>query len=510
MGEVYEATDTTTQTSVALKLMRVRSAEDTEESSHEWEVRFEREVRAIRGLESPHVVRVHDSGVDSSTGDRFLVMELLDGEDLAELQKRLGPLPVDTALRLVAQTCLGLERAHAAGVVHRDIKPGNLFLTREAEKRSVRILDFGIARVGGGGDDADLTELTRTGSMLGSPLYMAPEQARGSKGVDIRADVWSLGVVLYRLLSNTLPHTKGDGGLGELLIAICCEPAPAVQSRAPWVPPAVAEIVHRALSIDRTKRFASVREMYQAIVDLLPNGSVEIDDAMLVPLDASERDVVAPSAGISSLTPAGSSLPARDGREPGSETNAAVSATPRGRAPVPKGRTLALVGLAGVVAALLVVFVGVKLGASSRPSTASPLPSVASPAVITASLEVPEGATIEVDGAVVTNVAGRVELRGIAGAVRAVKVKAGAGELVADVVLSERGAHPSALTLPAAPALPAAASTNDRAPASSVASPRPAARPVAAQPRPRETSAASSASKLPPAPATGGLRTDFE
>ncbi len=301
MGEVYRAVDTTNGQPVALKLMSAERA-GSPEKIREWEVRFDREVQAIGGVRSPHVVQVLDAGIDPETRARYLVMELLEGEDLARVIKRLGPLPVDVALRIAAQICMGLAQAHARGIVHRDIKPGNVFLGAHAGMRTARILDFGVARLTGG-EEAELTDVTRTGSMIGSPQYMSPEQARGSKAVDHRADIWSVGVVLYRMLSGTLPHEMGtDGGFGELLISICFVTAPAIQSRAPWVPPAVAELVHRALSIPREARFGTAHEMAAALLALIPGGSTQVTEASLVPLADSARAEVAPKADISSVT----------------------------------------------------------------------------------------------------------------------------------------------------------------------------------------------------------------
>ena len=140
-----------------------------------------------------------DAGVDRDSGLPFLVMEYLAGADMSALLKRLGKLAPDLALRIVAQASLGLQKAHDAGVIHRDIKPANLFLAqRDAGEIVVKLLDFGIAKLTmEQAEDAESAALTRTGSVLGSPLYMSPEQARGnSKNIDSRADIWSLGVVL--------------------------------------------------------------------------------------------------------------------------------------------------------------------------------------------------------------------------------------------------------------------------------------------------------------------------
>ncbi|UQA57658.1 serine/threonine-protein kinase [Polyangium aurulentum] len=288
MGAVYEANDESTGQRVAVKVVTAEVARN--------EVllgRFEREVRAARGLDTPHVVRFLDAGRDPISGLPFLVMEVLEGEDVARIFKRTGPMRPDLAMRIVAQACLGLEVAHAQRIVHRDIKPANLFLARGpgALDRTVKILDFGIAKLAPdasvAGEAGEITGLTRTGSMLGSPLYMSPEQARGHKNIDARADIWSLGVVLYAALAGRTPHQDNDA-LGDLIIAICTEPAPPVTQLAPWVPREVAALVHRALSLDPAGRFQSAGEMRAAIGALLPGGFAIRED-MLVPLPEAER-----------------------------------------------------------------------------------------------------------------------------------------------------------------------------------------------------------------------------
>src|SRR5262249_51853008 len=163
-------------------------------------------------------------------------MELLSGADLNEPVRRIGPLPPDVALRIVGQACLGLESAHEKGIVHRDIKSANLFLASSgADERVVKLLDFGIAKVRADQlSQSDSHALTRTGAMLGSPLYMSPEQARGAKTLDGRSDVFSLGVVMYEALAGSTPNDQCQT-LGELILAVCSAKPKPVQEHAPWV-----------------------------------------------------------------------------------------------------------------------------------------------------------------------------------------------------------------------------------------------------------------------------------
>ncbi|WP_437619564.1 serine/threonine-protein kinase [Sorangium sp. So ce1151] len=280
MGAVYEARHTGTGRRVAVKVILGQAADD------DLVRRFQREARAVGAVESEHIAQVFDTGRDRETGAPYIAMEFLEGEDVQALIERLGPLPVDLALRIGLQACLGLERAHEAGIVHRDIKPANLFLARkQGGQRAIKLLDFGVAKVadnslGNGG-------MTKSGALLGSPLYMSPEQARGSGAVDARSDIWSLGISLYHALSGHRPNEHLTG-LGELVLAICTTPVRWIQEVAPWVPPEVAHVVHRALVIDPAGRTASAAELAAALRAFLPNGEA-IVDAMLVPLDAAAR-----------------------------------------------------------------------------------------------------------------------------------------------------------------------------------------------------------------------------
>jgi serine/threonine-protein kinase len=186
-----------------------------------------------------------------------------------------------------------LQKAHEARVIHRDIKPANLFLAKLGEnRRKVKLLDFGVAKIKLETVGVDTSGLTRTGSMLGSPLYMSPEQARGQKIIDSRADIWSLGVCLYQALTGRRPHQDIDG-LGELIIAICSELPQPVQELAPWVPSNVAAIVHGALQFAPEDRFQTATSMLDAITAELADGYA-ITDEMLSPISTDEKSKVMP------------------------------------------------------------------------------------------------------------------------------------------------------------------------------------------------------------------------
>jgi eukaryotic-like serine/threonine-protein kinase len=243
--------------------------------------RFHREARAASAVDTPHIARVLDFGTDPEMDAPYMVMELLHGADLDHLLRRVGSLPPDTVLRIAAQVCLALEKAHGARVIHRDIKPANIFLARgTAGDAVVKILDFGIAKIKP--RPGELTSgLTRSGTILGSPRYMSPEQAKDSRSIDVRTDLWSLGMVLYHAMSGNPPHHEIQT-LGELIFAIVTSPPRLSPELFPGVPREVASVVHGALELDPAQRFPSATAMLDAIRPLLPGGW-SLDEGMLAP-----------------------------------------------------------------------------------------------------------------------------------------------------------------------------------------------------------------------------------
>jgi serine/threonine-protein kinase len=290
MGAVYRAVHVGTNRRVALKVIHG----DATRHGPEVIARFVREARAAGAIDTQHIVQVLDFGVDEQQGVPYLAMELLAGEDLEHLMERLGPLSPDLAIRIVGQACLGLHKAHEAGVVHRDIKPANLYLARrDGGEIIVKVLDFGIAKVkldhlG----SAENQQLTRTGSVLGSPRYMSPEQAKGLRSIDQRTDLWSLGAVLYQALTGRSPHHDLET-LGQLIIAICSESPAPVQNFAPWVSPELAAIVKGLLTLDVEQRFQNAPALLDALRALQPGGFA-LHESALTPLSPDERERVAP------------------------------------------------------------------------------------------------------------------------------------------------------------------------------------------------------------------------
>ena len=244
MGTVYEAEHVAIGRRVALKLLAERYAKDPIVRA-----RFEREARATTTIAQPHVVEVLDMGI-TEDGQPFIVLELLEGETLGEHLAREGRLEPAEAAWVGFQVFSALAVAHARGVVHRDLKPDNVYLqTRAGDARYVKLLDFGVSKLLNEPLDLDLTQ---TGSVMGTPRYMSPEQARGQHDLDHRIDVFTAGILLYEMLSGRTPY-QGDS-YNAMLAALLEQTPPALRDIAPEVPPELAELVTRAMAKDREER----------------------------------------------------------------------------------------------------------------------------------------------------------------------------------------------------------------------------------------------------------------
>lgn len=256
MGTVYEGENLRIERKVAIKVLHAHVA-----SSPEFALRFEREARASARIGSQYVCDVLDLG-DLPNGDRYLVMEYLEGESFEE---RLETRRLDARqLAPIAFEVLdGLGSMHQASVIHRDLKPANVFLAKRSGGRpeTVKILDFGVAKIVPRGDEPG--EMTSTGMMMGTPLYMSPEQARGARDVDGRTDLYAASVMFYRALTGEVPHS-GDN-LHELLFKIVLEDPRPILELAPDVDPAFAAIVTRGLARDPDARWPSARAYQEAI-----------------------------------------------------------------------------------------------------------------------------------------------------------------------------------------------------------------------------------------------------
>ena len=450
MGTVFEAVHTGTGSRVAIKLI---VSNDIKEEIF---VRFQREARAAGTIDSHHIVRIFDMGTDERSGSPYMVMERLFGEDLSQLMRRVGPLSPHVAVALAAQAALGLAKAHESGVVHRDIKPANLFLHDGGDQREVvvKILDFGIAKVLM--DALQKSEeggLTRTGSMLGSPHYMSPEQAQGLRTIDHRSDIWSLGVVLYKMLAGQTPHAHLQT-LGQVILAICSHRTRPVQDLAPWVPPEVAMIVERCLQPDPNHRFQNANELFAALRNV-GQGLPSLRRAEIVPLDESQRMRILPQP-----VPFRADVPT-NGTQHGMTQSPLEAAAPATKSNVPL-----LLGAAALMAAIGIGGIGVSMAAKRKhppPTTATTAP----PATMTAAASVapvaaqvrsvslqisPPDAVVEVDGLARELVGDAVEISGAPGSVVSVHVTAGGAETTQNVAITEGGAIPPKLTVTPLPA----------------------------------------------------------
>jgi serine/threonine protein kinase len=248
MSTVHLALDTRLERHVAIKLLAEHLADDPTFVS-----RFQREALSAARLVHPNVVQVFDSGFDPATGRHFIVMEYVPGQSLAEILREQPQLGLDETLSVVVQACHGLDYAHRQGVVHRDVKPGNLLRSPDGV---VKLADFGIARA------TDQSSITQVGSVLGTAAYLAPEQAAGEEAGPT-ADLYSLGVVTYQCLAGRLPYEAGS--LSELVLKQQREAPPRLDELRDDVPTTLAAAVAVALSISPRARYQSARGMAEAL-----------------------------------------------------------------------------------------------------------------------------------------------------------------------------------------------------------------------------------------------------
>jgi eukaryotic-like serine/threonine-protein kinase len=254
MGVVVAARHLELDDRVAIKFLLPHALDNPEIVT-----RFAREARAAVKIKSQHVARTFDVG-RLDDGSPYIVMEYLEGVDLATQVRTGGRLSIESAITLVLQTCEALAVAHALGIIHRDLKPANLFLTRASDgSECIKVLDFGISKLAGGG----VGLVTNTDATMGSPLYMAPEQMVSARDVDARCDIWSLGVTLFELLTAQRPFA------GENIAQLCTEVAvgatPSVRESRADVPPGLENVISRCLEKDRERRFSNVGELALAL-----------------------------------------------------------------------------------------------------------------------------------------------------------------------------------------------------------------------------------------------------
>ncbi len=256
MGTVYRAVHVTLGQRVAIKLISGEHLQSSEARK-----RFSVEAKAAAKLRSRHVVQVYDDG-ETAEGNPYIVLEYLEGETLEQRLEREHDIPLADAVRIVAHVSRALARAHAQGIVHRDLKPANIFLVKSEDDEVgwiAKVLDFGIAKLENQGEKGT----TQAGTVLGTPLFMSPEQVRGASSVDHRADLYSLGMCLFHMLTGDFAYYSPN--YSDILIGICTLPLPSLREKAPWAPEAVEHWFQRACAKEPLERFQSADEMSEAL-----------------------------------------------------------------------------------------------------------------------------------------------------------------------------------------------------------------------------------------------------
>ena len=242
---------------VAIKFLRASALANPEAVA-----RFEREARSAARIRSEHVARVMDVG-RLPTGADYMVIEFLEGQDLSQVIATRGPLPVKDAVGYILQACDAIGEAHSLGIVHRDLKPANIFMAHRPNRSIViKVLDFGISKTMAFGG-VPTSNLTDASAVMGSPLYMSPEQLRSTRDADARSDIWALGATLYQLLAGVTPFQAET--VAMLCIVILSQPPHPLRARRSDVPPELEAVVLRCLEKDPARRFASVAELVHAL-----------------------------------------------------------------------------------------------------------------------------------------------------------------------------------------------------------------------------------------------------
>ncbi|MDX2052366.1 MAG: protein kinase [Polyangiaceae bacterium] len=302
MGAVFEGENIRINRRVAIKVLHAALA-----SNKEVVQRFEREAQAAGRIGNDHILEVLDLG-DLPDGDFFMVMEYLEGEPLSDRIRRLGRMSPEQVAPLMAQVLTGLQAAHTAGIIHRDLKPDNIFVLKEkaGQKDFVKIIDFGISKFQPLGGEM---KMTRTGSVMGTPYYMSPEQASGSSEADHRSDVYAVGVMMYEAVTGKVPFEAST--FNQLLFKIVLDEVPKPETIVPDLDPGFASLIHKAMARDKEARFQDCTSLRNAILEWQRTGA-----AVSVP----------PPGGVEGH------LPGKAREAFGSQTDVMPAATPPGGA----------------------------------------------------------------------------------------------------------------------------------------------------------------------------------
>ncbi|HWZ92026.1 MAG TPA: protein kinase [Polyangiaceae bacterium] len=378
MGVVLAARHLELEERVAIKLI----LSDDGPKAADFVARFVREAKLASKIKNEHVVRVIDVARLES-GEPYIVMELLEGQDLSELLAQHGPLPLELAALYLLQACEAIAEAHALGIVHRDLKPANLFLTTRRDGRPcVKVLDFGISKLVGDAGQA----MTKTNALLGSPYYMSPDQLVQSRDVDARSDVWALGVILFELLTKRYPFDAEDAP--QLIAHILHTPPPSLATVRPDLPPALGELVAAALVKDRTQRIQDVAEFSRRLAVFAPEAgrySLQVITGTL-----SRQSGALPKSAL----PAGSSGAWGAASPTASPSGAPGTTAPGASVTLPSsgsgGRTAVIVAVLGAVVAVVVGAVFAFRGRGVAPSSAESSPVAATaPVAVSAPAALP-------------------------------------------------------------------------------------------------------------------------
>ncbi len=373
MGVVVAATHVTLEERVAIKFLLPQALTNGEAVA-----RFLREARAAVRIKSEHVARVTDVG-QLETGAPYMIMEYLDGADLGTVAQRRGPFAIDDAVECLLQACEAIAEAHALGIVHRDLKPANLFLVTRADGTpSVKVLDFGISKVTGMAASGSDLSMTKTTTVMGSPLYMSPEQMASSRDVDARTDIWALGAILYELLTGTVPFQADT--ITQLCVMILQQAPPSLRALRPDAPEGLERVILRCLDKDRNRRFATVAELAHALAPFAPRRAR---------LSIERVSRVIEGAGLGGSQPnLDESMPPSSRIEPGTGAAWGASGVKRRSNGLVIGLVVALLVLAGGAGAAVMLFRGHgDAKSSTTPVPAEPPKTESTPAAAPAGTE---------------------------------------------------------------------------------------------------------------------------
>jgi len=379
MGVVYLAEHPVIGRKVAMKAIHPELSRNPEVVS-----RFVTEAKAVNQIGNEHIVDIHDFG-NTADGDFYFIMEFLQGEALADRMKREAPLDPARALDIAAQVADALAASHAHGIIHRDLKPENIFLIHKGGTSDfVKVLDFGLAKLTLGADK--VSHKTRTGSVMGTPYYMSPEQCEGRPNIDHRADVYSLGVILFEMMTRQVPF--GGEGYGEIIVKHITASVPSPRAINPRLSAAHEAILMRALAKNRDERFRGMEDFRAAMLDperYLLSGSIVPTPGPLSGYGGFERGA-APSRLIDGkvssdlVVAGGADLGARAAPTPSTFRDAVGSVETEDAIPKSRGALLAGILAAALVVGGIAAFLVVRSGSNTQPAAVQPAVSKPAPA----------------------------------------------------------------------------------------------------------------------------------